>query len=326
MKTALITGISGQDGFYMAKLLLEKGYKVIGTSRNAEIALRSIPNSIASKIELFDWDVDQKLVLGQLIHTYRPSEIYNFAAVTSGEKMYESPDEIGLINGLAVVKILNLIKEIDPQIRLCQASSSEMFGRPLSSPQNENTPFQPQSPYAASKLYAHQMIGIYRERYGIFACSAILYNHESPLRGFNFVSRKITHAAAMIKLGLAKQLVLGNLDIERDWMFAGDAVNAMFMVLQKEAASDYIISGGISRSVRTFCQIAFDCLEMNYEDYVVSSPEFFRPIDSINLLGNPNKLEGIGWTPSISFEGLVKKMVDYDLALIRQSHFKTNKN
>jgi GDPmannose 4,6-dehydratase len=316
MKTALITGISGQDGQYCAELLLEKGYRVIGTSRTPSETRIRLPINITQSIELIEWGLQSEAQLREMIETFKPSEIYNFAALSSGEKMFEDPVGIGFINGLAVTKILQAIKELDPQIRFAQASSAEMFGKVTSAPQSENTPFHPISPYGVSKLYGHQMVGVYRERHAMFACSAILFNHESPRRGKNFVTRKITHTAAQIKLGLADRLVLGNLDMSRDWIHAKDAVRAMWMMLQASKANDYVVAGGVSRSVRSFCELTFDYLGLNYEDYVISSPEFFRPVDSVNLVGNSEKLRSLGWAPQSTFEDLVHSMVDHDLALL----------
>jgi GDPmannose 4,6-dehydratase len=316
MKIALITGISGQDGQYCAELLLEKGYRVIGTSRTASEARMRLPINITQSIELIAWDLQSEAQLRQIIETVQPCEIYNFAAFTSGEKMFEDPVGIGSINGLAVTKILQAIRELDPQIRFAQASSAEIFGKVTSAPQSENTPFHPISPYGVSKLYGHQMVGVYRERHAMFACSAILFNHESPRRGKNFVTRKITHTAAQIKLGLADRLVLGNLDMSRDWIHAKDAVRAMWMMLQASKANDYVVAGGVSRSVRSFCELTFDYLGLNYEDYVISSPEFFRPADTVNLVGNSEKLRSLGWAPQSTFEDLVHSMVDHDLALL----------
>ena len=325
MKTAIITGISGQDGLYMTEFLLEKGYRIIGTSRDVNGTRQRIPEDLLNAIELYEWDAESYSQLLEIIQKFNPIEIYNFAALSSGEKMYQDPAAIGLVNGLVVTKILSAINELSPQTRFCQASSSEMFGRAECAPQTELSPFNPRSPYAAAKLYGHHMIDIYRERYGIFACSAILYNHESPRRGLNFVTRKITHTAAQIKLGLAKQLVLGNLDMQRDWLFAGDAVKAMWMMLQAPQSADYIVASGISRSVRDFCKVAFDHLNLNYEDYVSSSPEFFRPMDSVNLEGNAQKLKALDWSSSICFEQLVQKMVDSDLTLLQGSLVNTSK-
>ncbi|AKD24641.1 GDP-D-mannose dehydratase [Polynucleobacter duraquae] len=319
MNTAIITGISGQDGLYMAELLLEKGYRVVGTTRSPSSAKQLIPKAISERIKLVNWDVDNYSQLCEIIEKNCPNEIYNFAALSSGEKMYLNPALIGLINGLAVTKILSAINDINPEIRFCQASSSEMFGKISKAPQTEVTPFNPQSPYAAAKLYGHQMVNIYREHHGIFAASAILFNHESPRRGISFVTRKITHAAARIKLGLESQVVLGNLEMKRDWLFAGDAIQAMWMMLQTKVASDYVIASGISRSIREFCQVAFERLNLNYLDHVISSEEFFRSTDSTNLEGSTLKLQSIGWSASISFKQLVHKMVDYDLALLQSS-------
>jgi len=316
MKTAIITGISGQDGQYCAELLLNKGYRVVGTSHRITQAHLALPIDVAHSIELAEWDLQSELQLRQIIETYKPAEIYNFAAFSSGEKMFEDPVGISLINGLAVTKILQAIKEIDPQIRFAQASSAEMFGKVSIAPQTENTSFYPISPYGVAKLYGHQMVGIYRERHAIFACSAILFNHESPRRGKNFVTRKITYTAAQIKLGLANRLVLGNLDMQRDWIHARDAVRAMWMMLQASEAGDYVVAGGVSRSVRSFCELTFDYLGLNYEDYVVSSPEFYRPVDSVNLVGNSEKVRSLGWAPQSTFDELVRSMVDHDLALL----------
>lgn len=316
MKKAIIIGISGQDGQYCAELLLSKGYRVIGTTHNAANARFILPIKIADGVELVEWDMQNEVQLRQIIQEFKPAEIYNFAAFTSGEKMFEDPVKMGLINGLAVTKILDAIKELEPRIKFAQASSAEMFGKVASMPQSENTPFHPISPYGVSKLYAHQMVNVYRERYDIFACSSILFNHESPRRGENFVSRKITLTAAKIKLGLAEQLILGNLDMRRDWIDARDAVRAMWMMLQAPLAGDYIVAGGVSRSVRYFCKVAFDRLGLNYEDYVESSAEFFRPVDSANLEGDSQKLRSLGWFPKITFEELVHDMVDNDLATL----------
>jgi GDPmannose 4,6-dehydratase len=317
MKTAIITGISGQDGLYLAEFLREKKYRIVGTSRDINAATRTMPRELVNDIELFEWDADSYPQLRRFIEKINPDEIYNFAALSSGEQMYKNSPAIGLVNGSVVSKILSAIQELNLKTRFCQASSSEIFGNAPHTPQTEVTPFNPRNPYGAAKLYGHHMIDIYRERYGLFACSAILYNHESPRRGLNFVTRKITHTAAQIKLGLTRQLVLGNLDIKRDWMFAGDAVNAMWMMLQSEEATDYIVASGTSRSVRNFCKVAFEYLDLNYEDFVVSSPEFSRPINSVNLEGDTQKLNKLGWSASMSFEELVHKMVDSDVALIK---------
>ena len=318
MKTALVIGVSGQDGHYALNLLSKEGYRVVGTSRDSIKAINQLSLKYPN-LEILEWDLRNEVQIREIIQRVKPSEIYNFAAYSSGEKMYENPVDLTVINGLGVTKILDAIKEIDPKIRFVQASSSEMFGLVASKPQNELTPFNPRSPYGAAKLYAHNMINIYRERYGLFACSAILFNHESPYRGMNFVTRKITHTAARIKLGLAKELVLGNLEMQRDWLFAGDAVRAMWFMLQAPSASDYIVSSGYSHSVREFCALAFSRLGIVYQDYVKSSPEFFRPADSINLEGDSSKLQALGWSKSKSFDELVIDMVDNDYKLLKEN-------
>lgn len=321
MKTALVTGISGQDGLYALELLSAEGYRVVGTSRDSINAKYKLSNKHPN-LEILEWDLRNEAQLEEIIQRVKPCEIYNFAAYSSGEKMYENPIDLTIINGLGVTKILDAIKKIDPKVRFVQASSSEMFGLVASRPQNEFTPFYPRSPYGASKLYGHNMINIYRGRHDLFACSAILFNHESPYRGMNFVTRKITNTAAKIKLGLAKELVLGNLEMQRDWLFAGDAVRAMWMMLQAPHAGDYIVSSGSSHSVREFCALAFSRLGMNYEDYVVSSPEFFRPVDSINLEGDPSKLIALGWSKTKSFVELVYDMVDNDYVSLKDNQAK----
>jgi GDPmannose 4,6-dehydratase len=318
MKTALVIGVSGQDGRYALNLLSKEGYRVVGTSRDSIKAINQLSLKYPN-LEILEWDLRNEVQIREIIQRVKPSEIYNFAAYSSGEKMYENPVDLTVINGLGVTKILDAIKETDPKIRFVQASSSEMFGLVASKPQNELTPFNPRSPYGAAKLYAHNMINIYRERYGLFACSAILFNHESPCRGMNFVTRKITHTAARIKLGLAKELVLGNLEMQRDWLFAGDAVRAMWFMLQAPSASDYIVSSGSSHSVREFCALAFSHLGIDYQDYVKSSPEFFRPADSINLEGDSSKLQALGWSKSKSFDELVIDMVDNDYKSLKEN-------
>jgi GDPmannose 4,6-dehydratase len=318
MKTALVIGITGQDGHYALKLLSKEGYRVVGTSRDSIKAINQL-SLMHPNLEILEWDLRDEIQIREIIQKVKPSEVYNFAAYSSGEKMYENPVDLTVINGLGVTKILDAIKEIDPKIRFVQASSSEMFGLVENKPQNELTPFNPRSPYGAAKLYGHNIVNVYRERYHLFACSAILFNHESPYRGMNFVTRKITHTAARIKLGLAKELVLGNLEMQRDWLFAGDAVGAMWFMLQAPSASDYIVSSGSSHSVREFCALAFSRLGIDYQDYVKSSPEFFRPADAINLEGDSSKLQALGWSKSKSFDELVIDMVDNDYNTLKEN-------
>ena len=313
-KTALITGITGQDGLYLAELLLEKNYRIIGSVRDVQKAVTKLSNQLAAKIELIEWDMlDQRKMLDVLSH-YRPTELYNFAAYSSGAGMYDDPVGIGEVNGLAVTRILEAIRAVDVNIRFCQASSREIFGEAVESPQNELTPTNPRSPYGAAKLYADTMIRIYRQHYGLFACSAILYNHESPRRGLAFVTRKITHEAARIKLGLTKELHLGNLDARRDWGFAGDTVRAMWLMLQHDHADDYVVATGETHSVREFCESAFGYLGLDYRAYVREDASSYRPIEQTILVGNADKAKTVlGWVPKVGFNELVHMMVDADM-------------
>ncbi len=320
MLTVLITGITGQDGSYMAELLLSKGYRVVGVVRNVKDSKILFSPELVNNIELVSWDMFDQHPLVEMIKGYRPNEIYNFAGYSSGSGMFDDAINMGEINGLAVSRILEAIRRVDSNVRFCQASSSEMFGNTYSSPQSEDTPFRPRTPYGAAKLYAHSMISIYRQHYGLFGCSAILFNHESPRRGLNFVTRKITHEAAKIKLGLSNTLYLGNLDACRDWGFAGDYVRAMWLMLQHTTADDYIVSVGKTYSVRNLCEIAFSHLGLNYNDYVQINKEIYRPNEKIQLVGDSTKiLKTLNWLPEIGFEEMVKLMVDADLELLRKN-------
>lgn len=312
MVTALIIGVSGQDGQYMTELLLSKGYNVIGTVRSTQQV--SLGRNITNRISLLEWGMMSIASFKTLIDQHRPQEIYNFGAFSSGAGMYDDAPAIGEINGLAVAKILEAIRSLDPNIRFCQANSSEMFGDPMESPQTEQTPFRPRSPYGAAKLYAHWIVHIHRQRYGIFGCSAILFNHESPRRKTEFVSRKITRTAAAIKLGLANELRLGDLEARRDWGFAGDYVRAMWQMLQAEIADDYVVATGVTHSVRELCEYAFAHVGLNYTDYVRQDPTALRPAETTQLVGDPGKLgRELGWRPTVSFEQLIHLMVDADL-------------
>jgi GDPmannose 4,6-dehydratase len=312
--TALITGLTGQDGSYLTELLLARGYRVVGAVRNRLVASSSLSKGLLDKVELVEWDMlDQQKMVDVLSH-YQPAEIYNFAAYSSGVGMYDDPVGMGEINGMAVTRILEAIHQVDAKIRFCQASSREIFGEALESPQTEATPTNPRSPYGAAKLYADSMIRIYQQRYGLFACSAILFNHESPRRGLEFVTRKITHEAAKIKLGLAKELHLGNLDAQRDWGFAGDYVRAMWLMLQQEQADDYVVATGAAHTVREFCELAFARLGMDYRDYVREDASAYRPAEPALLVGTAAKANRkLGWKPEIEFRELVHMMVDADL-------------
>jgi GDPmannose 4,6-dehydratase len=319
-KVALITGVSGQDGSYLAELLISKGYAVVGVVRNIKIAKNKVDLPVINQVTLVEWDFINQEAITNLLKQYHPSEVYNFAAFSSGAGMYDNPIEIAEINGLAVAKILEAIRMVDINIRFCQASSREVFGEALTSPQTELTPYQPRSPYGAAKLYADAMIRIYRARYKMFVCSAILFNHESPRRGLGFVTRKITHEAAKIKLGLSSELLLGNLDTVRDWGFAGDTVNAMWLMLQHNTPDDYIVATGKTHTVREFCECAFDYLGLDYKNYVLEDASSYRPSEPATLVGDASKAKNrLCWQPAVSFIELVKMMVDADMQILMKN-------
>lgn len=314
IKTALITGVTGQDGSYLAELLLTKGCRVLGAVRNTGNAKARLPAELKGSVELVAWDMLDQRRMAEVLAEYRPVEIYNFAAYSSGAGMFDDPVGIGEVNGLAVARMLEAILAVDVNTRFCQASSREIFGEALESPQTEATPANPRSPYGAAKLYADSMVRIYRQRHGLFACSAILFNHESPRRGGGFVTRKISHEAAKIKLGLAKELHLGNLDAQRDWGFAGDYVRAMWLMLQQERADDYVVATGKAHSVRELCEFAFSRLGLDYRDHVRGDASAYRPVEPALLVGNAAKANReLGWKPEIEFRELVHMMVDADL-------------
>lgn len=320
MKIALITGITGQDGYYLAELLLAKGYRVIGAVRDRQKARAALPVEVADAVELVAWDMLDQHGMTETLALYRPQEVYNFAAYSSGAGMYDDPVGVGEVNGMAVTRMLEAIRAVDAGMRFCQASSREIFGEAIESPQTESTAVNPRSPYGAAKLYADSMIRIYRQRYGIFACSAILFNHESPRRGLAFVTRKITHEASRIKLGLSKELQLGNLDALRDWGFAGDTVHAMWLMLQHDHADDYVVATGEAHSVREFCECAFSYLGLDYRDYVGEDETAFRPTEPALLVGNADKARTVlGWAPKVGFEELVHMMVDADMQTLRKN-------
>lgn len=319
MLTALITGVTGQDGSYLAELLLTKRYRVVGLVRDVAKAKSSLVSALADKIELVSWNLYSQQEVEDIVSCYQPTEIYNYAAYSTGSGMYDHPLDIVEVNGLAVVRILEAIRKINPDIKFCQASSREIFGDASETPQTECTRKNPRSPYGASKVYADSMIKIYRQRYNIFACSAILYNHESPRRRLSFVTRKITHEAAKIKLGIETELQLGNLNTRRDWGFAGDYVRAMWLMLQQPHADDYIIATGQTHTVRDFCELVFDCLNLNYLDYVREDPQLFRPSESVDLVGCIDKAKNtLGWLPKVTFKEMVNMMVVEDLHLQKE--------
>ena len=318
MPTALITGITGQDGSYMADLLLAKGYRVIGAVRGGQKA-PTLSVGLEGSVELAVWDMLDQDCMTEVLSKYQPHEVYNFAAYSSGAGMYDDPVGMSEVNGIAVTRSLESIRAVDTGIRFCQASSREVFGEALESPQTESTPANPRSPYGAAKLYADVMVRMYRQHYGLFACSAILFNHESPRRGLGFVTRKITHEAAKIKLGLASELRLGNLDAQRDWGFAGDFVRAMWLMQQQQSAEDYVVATGASHSVRELCDIAFGYLGLDYRAYVREDAVAYRPPESSLLVGSAAKAyTALGWSPEIGFEELIRMMVDADVRVLSE--------
>lgn len=316
-KTALITGITGQDGSYLAELLLEKGYKVYGMARRSSADKFERIQSIIKDVNIVYGDLHDQGSLNRLVEEIKPDEIYNLAAQSFVAASWNQPELTGEVTGLGALRMLEAIRQINPKIRFYQASSSEMFGKVVETPQSEKTPFYPRSPYGVAKLFAHWTTINYRESFDLFACSGILFNHESPRRGTEFVTRKITTTVAKIKKGMAKELRLGNLDAKRDWGFAGDYVNAMYMMLNRETPEDFVIGTGQTHTVREFCELAFKHVGLDYNDYVVVDPAFFRPAEVDILLADSSKAQKeLGWKPKVDFEELVKMMVDSDLKAI----------
>lgn len=314
MKTALITGITGQDGSYLAELLLDKGYKVYGLVRRTSTPIMVNIEHILDKIELVSGDLTDLSSLIRIMEQIQPDEVYNLAAQSFVGTSWEQPILTGNVTGLAVTNMLEAVRIVKPDTRFYQASSSEMFGKVVETPQKETTPFYPRSPYGVAKVYGHWITINYRESFNMYACSGILFNHESPRRGVEFVTRKITDAVAKIKLGLANELRLGNLDAKRDWGFAGDYVKAMWLMLQQDTPDDYVISTGETHTVQEFVEIAFSHVGLKWEDYVVIDEKFVRPAEVDLLLGDCTKAkEKLGWQLDVSFEQLVKMMVDEDL-------------
>jgi len=319
-KTALITGVAGQDGAYLSELLLEKGYRVFGMDRQAPEDYVENIEHLKDKIIIKRGNLMDQMSLMDLIEEAQPDEIYNFAAQSFIPLSWKEPVITGDVNGLGVTRILEAIRRVKPDVKFYQASSSELFGKPETKPQNENTPFNPGTPYGTAKLYAHNITANYRDKLGLFSCSGILYNHESPRRGKEFVTRKITLSAAKIKLGLQDTLRLGNLEAHRDWGFAKDYVNAMWLMLQQDEPDDYVIASGKEHSVRELVEIAFSHLDLDWEKYVVQDPKFFRPVDLNMLVGDSSKAQKrLGWKPSVSFDQLVKLMVDSDIKHLEKS-------
>ncbi len=317
-KTAFITGITGQDGSYLAEFLLEKGYRVFGMVRRSSTETFERVNHLIGRIELVEGDLLDQLSLINLIKRIRPAEVYNLASQSFVPTSFEQPVLTGEFTALGVTRMLEAIKLVDRKIRFYQASSSEMFGLAQESPQNEKTPFYPRSPYGTAKVYGHWITVNYRESYGIFAVSGILFNHESPRRGKEFVTRRISEGAARIKLGMAKKLTLGNLEAKRDWGFAGDYVRAMWLMLQQSKPHDLVIATGKTHSVREFTERAFKHVGLDWKKYVQSDPRLFRPAEVHTLSGDASRAKRVlGWTPRVSFEGLIRMMVDADLEKLR---------
>ena len=314
MQTALITGINGQDGSYLAEFLLDRGYRVVGLMRSNAPARCERIDHLRRNIEFVQGSLLDETCLRQVLEQHKPSEIYNLAARASSTQLFTDPVLTGDFNGLAVVRMLEAIRTIDPTMRFCQASSSEMFGESLQSPQSESTAFRPRNPYGVAKLFAHGMVGAYREHFGVFACSSIFFNHESPRRGPEFVTRKITMGVARIKAGLADSLLLGSLEATRDWGYAADYVRAMWQMLQAQVADDYVVATGESHSVREFCEIAFTHVGLDYRNHVRVDPRAKRPVEPVRRVGNATKARNaLGWRPTVSFEQLVRMMVDADV-------------
>lgn len=314
MPTALITGITGQDGSYLAELLLAKGYRVIGVARRSSTMTSERINHLLDNITVVQGDLHDQGSLLSFLEEYKPTEVYNLAAQSFVPTSWNQPALTGEITALGVTRMLEAIRFINPKIRFYQASSSEMYGKVLEVPQSEETPFYPRSPYGVAKVYGHWITVNYRESFNMFAVSGILFNHESPRRGLEFVTRKIADGAARIKLGLAKELRLGNLEAQRDWGFAGDYVEAMWRMLQLDEPDNFVIGTGETHAVREFCEIAFAHVDLDYKEFVVQDERFYRPAEVDLLISDPSKARSIlGWEPSISFKELVTMMVDADL-------------
>ena len=314
MPTAIITGITGQDGSYLAEFLLAKGYEVVGMVRRSSTITFERIQHIQDEITIIQGDLHDQSSLVDVIERYRPDEVYNLAAQSFVPTSWNQPVLTGEVTGLGVTRLLEAIRLVNPQTRFYQASSSEMFGKVREVPQNERTPYYPRSPYGVAKVYGHWITVNYRESYDLYAVSGILFNHESPRRGLEFVTRKVSYGVARIKLGQAKELRLGNLDARRDWGYAGDYVEAMWFMLQQSTAEDFVIGTGQTHSVREFCELAFNYVGLDYQDYLVQDPKFYRPAEVDVLVSDPRKANReLGWQPRVGFEELIHMMVDADL-------------
>ena len=316
---AFITGITGQDGSYLAELLLDQGYEeVIGMVRRSSTVNFERIEHIQDRLTFVSGDLLDEVSMINVLREHRPTEVYNLAAQSFVQTSWGQPVLTGETTALGVTRLLDAIRIVDPEIRFYQASSSEMFGKVVEVPQRESTPFYPRSPYGVAKVYGHWITVNYRESYDLFACSGMLFNHESPRRGLEFVTRKISHAVARIKLGLDQTVALGNIDAQRDWGFAGDYVRAMWLMLQQDHPDDYVVAMGETHAVREFCEVAFSHVGLDYRDHVVQDERFMRPAEVDLLVGDPTKArERLGWKPEVSFPELVARMVDADLAFVQ---------
>ncbi len=320
-KTALITGITGQDGSYLADFLLEQGYYVVGMVRRSSTVNFDRITHLQDRddLEIAQGDLLDQMSLIDILQEYQPDEVYNLAAQSFVPTSWRQPVLTGEFTALGVTRVLDAIRIVNPKIRFYQASSSEMFGKVVEVPQKETTPFYPRSPYGVAKVYGHWITINYRESYNFFACSGILFNHESPRRGLEFVTHKVTHAVARIKLGLQNEVRLGNLEARRDWGYAGDYVQAMWLMLQQDEPDDYVIATGETHSVRELCEVAFSYAGLDYRDHVVVDQKFYRPAEVDLLIGDASKAHAkLGWEPSVSFEELIKIMVEADLVALQE--------
>jgi GDPmannose 4,6-dehydratase len=321
MPTALVTGVTGQDGSYLAEFLLEKGYEVVAMVRRTSTVNFDRIKHIQDKINIVPGDLLDQMSLVDIVREYHPQEVYNLAAQSFVPTSWKQPVFTGEVTALGVTRILDAVRMVDTGIRFYQASSSEMFGKVREVPQTETTPFYPRSPYGVAKVYGHWITINYRESYNLHATSGILFNHGSPRRGLEFVERKVAHGVARIKMGMDKELRLGNLESRRDWGFAGDYVRAMWLMLQQDAPDDYVIASGTTHSIRELCEVAFGYVGLDWHDYVVQDPRFYRPAEVDLLVGDASKARRqLGWEPKVSFEELVKMMVDADLDLLRREN------
>jgi GDPmannose 4,6-dehydratase len=320
-RVALVTGITGQDGSYLAEFLLEQGYQVIGMVRRSSTVNFARIHHIQDRITLVSGDLLDQVSLISILQEHQPGEVYNLAAQSFVPTSWKQPVFTGDVTALGVTRMLEAIRTVDESIRFYQASSSEMFGKVRQVPQNENTPFYPRSPYGVAKVYGHWITVNYRESYGLHATSGILFNHESPRRGLEFVTRKVTYGVARIKLGLANELRLGNLDSRRDWGYAGDYVEAMWLMLQQPKPDDYVVATEETHSIRELCDEAFGYVDLDWQEYVVQDPRFMRPAEVDLLVGDASKAGRVlGWEPRVTFRQLVRMMVDSDLDLLKEEH------